>query len=55
MVITGHDHVRNVVKMGNTTHITLDALIDGREDVSFLKLTLNNYTVEYKFIDLYSP
>jgi predicted phosphodiesterase len=52
MVITGHDHVRNVVQMGNTTHITMDASFDGHKNASFLKLTLNKYAINYEFINM---
>jgi hypothetical protein len=52
MVIAGHDHLKNTVKFGNTTHITLDALLDGFEDAGYLTLSVNQGIIEYEFINL---
>ncbi len=51
MIIAGHDHTRNVVKLGNTTYITLDALADTYKDAGYLKLKIGNL-IEYEFIGL---
>jgi predicted phosphodiesterase len=51
MVIAGHDHARNVVQFGNTTHITLDALTDTYKDPGYLKLTIKD-EIEYEFVSL---
>lgn len=51
MVIAGHDHARNVVQFGNTTHITLDALTDSYKDPGYLKLTIKD-EIEYEFVNL---
>jgi len=50
MVVTGHDHQRNVVTLGNTVHITMDALQDIKEDATYLKLHINQSGVNYQFI-----
>ncbi len=49
MVITGHDHIRYIEKIGNTTHISIDALKDGVKNASFLKLQINKHTINYIF------
>jgi predicted phosphodiesterase len=51
MVITGHDHKKNVSIFGNTTHIKLDALLDGYNDAGYLILNVNN-ELDYDFINL---
>jgi len=50
MVVTGHDHQRNVVTLGNTVHITMDALQDIKEDATYLKLNINQGDLTYQFI-----
>ena len=52
MMVTGHDHKKNVVKFGNTTHITLDALQDDFKDAGYLKLNIAPSEVGYEFINL---
>jgi len=52
MMVTGHDHKKNVVSFGNTTHITLDALQDSYKEASYLKLQIDENEVGYEFIDL---
>jgi predicted phosphodiesterase len=52
MVISGHDHERNVVEFGNTTYITLDALEDGFKNSGYLVLSCNQDKAEYEFISL---
>jgi len=52
MVVTGHDHVKNVVKLGNTTHITMNAMLDEFPDAGYFVLKVENGKVGYEFIDL---
>ncbi len=52
MVITGHDHKRNLVKLGNTTHITLDALKDGCANAGYCNLHVHDDIIEHKFVSL---
>ena len=52
MVINGHDHLRNVLEFGKTTHITMDAAFDGFEKASYLTLTIDNNGVGYEFNEL---
>jgi len=49
MVIMGHDHVRAIDKFGYTTYLTMDALKDGVENASFLKLSIKEGKVVYEF------
>ena len=50
MIVTGHDHQRNVATLGNTVHITMDALEDIKEDATYLKLRINQSDLTYQFI-----
>ncbi|HOZ30499.1 MAG TPA: metallophosphoesterase [Bacteroidales bacterium] len=50
LVITGHDHVQDVAKIGNTTFIILDALEDSYSDAGYLKVISNPDTLKYEFI-----
>ena len=52
MVINGHDHLRNVLEFGKTTHITMDAAFDGFEKASYLTLTIDHNGVGYEFKEL---
>ena len=52
MAITGHDHIKNVVKLGNTTHITMNAMYDGFKDAGYFKLNVMNGKIGYEFIDI---
>lgn len=52
MVVTGHDHVKNVVKLGNTTHITMNALLDGYTNAGYFKINIKNGQIGYEFIQL---
>jgi 3',5'-cyclic AMP phosphodiesterase CpdA len=52
MVISGHDHERYEEVFGVTTYITLDALVDGCSNASYLKLNVNNGKLNYQFIPL---
>ncbi len=48
-IITAHDHKRNVVELGNTLHITMDALLDGYKYASYLKIIIKEENLTYKF------
>lgn len=52
MVISGHDHIRYEEKIGNTTHLSIDALKDGLSNVGYLELHINNSAVNYTFTDI---
>lgn len=52
MVVTGHDHVRNEERLGNTVYITMDALLDGCTHASYLKLAVRQGILGHEFIDL---
>jgi len=49
MVISGHDHVRSINEFGNTTYITMDALLDGFSRAGYLKLKTTPLKMEYEF------
>jgi 3',5'-cyclic AMP phosphodiesterase CpdA len=50
MVVTGHDHKRNVVVFGNTVHVTMDALEDINDTPSYFKLNIIQGELSYQFI-----
>jgi hypothetical protein len=52
LVVGAHDHVRNVARLGNTTFLTLGALIDQNKDASYLKLSCKLGKLTYEFIEL---
>ncbi len=52
MVVTGHDHVRNEGRLGNTVYITMDALLDGCTHASYLKLAVHQGILGHEFISL---
>lgn len=52
MVVTAHDHKRNTVILGNTTHIIMDALQDTNDEASYLKLSITEENIDYSFIEL---
>jgi hypothetical protein len=52
MVVGAHDHVRNVVHLGNTTYLTMDALLDNYDHAGFLKLFFNQGEIEFEFMNL---
>jgi hypothetical protein len=52
LVITGHDHKKDVQWFGNTAYITMDALMDGLSYAGYLQLHFNNGQVDYTFINL---
>ena len=52
MVVTAHDHKRNIDILGNTTHIIMDALQDVDDKASYLKLSINEENIDYTFVEL---
>lgn len=52
MVITGHDHARNVVQFGNTVHITMDALLDGYKNAGYFVLSVKQDALDHEFVKL---
>ena len=52
MMVTGHDHKRNIVELGPTVHITMDALLDDYKYASYMKLNVNDGDINYEFIEL---
>jgi 3',5'-cyclic AMP phosphodiesterase CpdA len=52
MVVTGHDHFKNVIKLGNTTHITMNALHDGFMYAGYFQINIIEGQVNYEFVDL---
>lgn len=52
LVIMGHDHVRAESRLGNTKHLTLDALEDGTINASYLVLKKVISGITYDFIQL---
>jgi len=52
MVVTGHDHLKNEVILGNTIHITMDALEDDFEDAGYFNLSIKQGKIEYEFVNL---
>jgi 3',5'-cyclic AMP phosphodiesterase CpdA len=52
MVVTGHDHFKNVIKLGNTTHITMNALHDGFMYAGYFQINIIEGQVNYEFVDI---
>lgn len=52
MVLSGHDHDRSTNQFGNTTYITMDALLDGFPKASILKISVSKTTASFDFHDL---
>jgi len=52
MVVTGHDHEQNDVVFGNTTHITMDALLDDSDNAGYLNINIKQGKIEYEFVNL---
>jgi len=51
MVITGHDHQQYAKLFGNTTHIVMDALMDGLSNSGYFQLNVKNGNLEYEFLN----
>ena len=52
MVFSGHDHDRSLNYFGNTTYITMDALLDGFPRASIVNLSVSKTGASFDFIDL---
>lgn len=52
MVVTGHDHRQYAEVFGNTTYITMDALMDGLEHSGFFQMQFNDGIIEYTFLNI---
>jgi hypothetical protein len=52
MVVSGHDHERNVVNFGNTTFVTMDLLQDDFKNGGYFKLFVKNGKIEFEFVNL---
>ncbi len=55
LVVMGHDHIRAVNVLGNTTYLTLDALLDGIWNASYVSLTKESSGLKYEFIEMVFP
>lgn len=51
MVVTSHDHKKSIEILGSTTYITMDALLDGHKEASYLKLAFSS-SINYDFEQL---
>jgi len=49
LVITGHDHLRYIDTFGHCTYITMDALVDGFSEASWLKIQVGDDELAYSF------
>jgi len=52
MVITGHDHIRDVEVFGVTTYIMVDAMEDGLSNAGYMNLRVRNGILEYNFMSI---
>lgn len=52
MVVGAHDHKKNVSKLGKTTFLTTDALVDGYKNAGYLKFFVKQGIIEYEFVNL---
>jgi UDP-2,3-diacylglucosamine pyrophosphatase LpxH len=55
MVIMGHDHDRSVNVLGNTTYLTMDALLNGLPNSGYIRLKKDNTGILHEFIELVIP
>lgn len=51
LVITGHDHEKSLETLGNTTYITMDALLDGFDQAGYLQLHIDELKPDFEFIN----
>jgi hypothetical protein len=52
MIVTGHDHQKNEFVFGNTTHITMDALMDDNKNAGYLNIVITQGKIDYEFVCL---
>lgn len=50
MVINGHDHVQDAAKLGNTTYLITDAVVDSYEDAGYVLLSVDENSTGYEFV-----
>jgi len=53
LVITGHDHVQDATKIGNTTYLILDAVVDSNPNAGYIKISSEPDTLKYEFVRFY--
>ena len=52
MVITGHDHEKDVEVFGVTTYVVVDALEDGLSNAGYMNMRDNNGKIGYEFVNI---
>jgi predicted phosphodiesterase len=52
MVVTGHDHVKDVAEFGNTKYIIMDAMKDGLSNAGYFKIAVQKGIIKYEFENL---
>jgi hypothetical protein len=50
MVVMGHDHAQDVDVFGNTTLVTMDALMDSNEDAGYLKVQVGPNSIGHELV-----
>ncbi len=50
LLISGHDHDRYIEEFGHCTYITLDAMVDGVDQASYMVLSVDQDGLEYEFV-----
>lgn len=50
IVVNGHDHVQDAAKLGNTTYLITDAVVDSYEDAGYLLLSVDESSTDYEFV-----
>lgn len=50
LLISGHDHDRYIEVFGHCTYITLDAMVDGVEQASYMVLKVDEEGLDYNFV-----
>jgi predicted phosphodiesterase len=55
MVVMGHDHDRSLNILGNTTYLTMDALLYGLPNSGYIRLKKDNTGIQHEFIELVIP
>lgn len=49
LVVTGHNHYRETVILGNTPYLVMDALKDGISNAGYLKISVAEGLIDYQF------
>ncbi len=50
MVVTGHDHRQGCIEFGNTTYVSLTALLDGYKDAGFMRLSVTDGNISFNHL-----